>query len=240
MTKLTQIGSEVSLGDARFTSKATIKLNSDIKASLTHRTGDPQAVDLTLSGKSWEVAHDFQKKDTRLKWKADVDKGKLTIKQHVPAGNWALVPNPTFELSRGGLFGGDNKLVASYDFLDRVGTVEQTLYGGDDRQHKAWIKLSSKAGPAAGVRSKLGLPLVHSASASFSSKGGVHLHAKSKFADGTKVKTSYAVDSEVLNIAAKHSPKGKEGAKPTLTLTMVVPVNQPKDPKVSLGLKWDL
>lgn len=33
--------------------------------------------------------------DTRLKWKTDVGKGKLTVKQTVPAGNWALVPNPS-------------------------------------------------------------------------------------------------------------------------------------------------
>lgn len=242
MTKLTQIGSEVSLSEARFTSKATIKLNSEIKASLTHRSGDPQAVALALSGKSWEVAHDFHKKDTYLKWKTDVGKGKLTVKQRVPAGNWALVPTPTFELSRGGLLGADSKLVLSYDCLDRVGTVEQTVYSGWDRKNKAWVKLSTHAGPAAGVRSKLGAgPLLHSAAASFSQKSGPHLHVKSKFADGTKVKTSYTAQTETLTIAAKHSPKGWEaGSKPTLTLTMVVPVKEHKQPQVSLGLKWDL
>ncbi|KAL4421776.1 hypothetical protein ABPG77_009582 [Micractinium sp. CCAP 211/92] len=241
MAKLTQIGSELSLADTRFTSKATIKLNSDIKASLTHRTGEPQAVALTLTGKNWEVAHDFQKKDTRLKWKADVGEGKLTVKQTVPAGNWALVPNPTLEYSRGGLLGGAGKLVAGYDCLDRVGTLEQTLYGGWDRQHKAWLKVSSHYGPAAGVRSKLRAgPLLHSAAASFSRKDGPHLHVKSKFADGTKVKTSFTPKTQILTIAAKHSPKGLEGPKPTVTLGIVAPLNQRKEPKVTLGVKWDL
>lgn len=26
----------------------------------------------------------------------------------------------------------------------RVGTLEQTVYGGDDKQHKGWVKLSTK------------------------------------------------------------------------------------------------
>ncbi len=37
----------------------------------------------------------LRSQDTRLKWKADVGEGKLTVKQTVPAGNWALVPNPS-------------------------------------------------------------------------------------------------------------------------------------------------
>lgn len=61
----------------------------------------------------------------------------------------------------------------------------------------AWLQ-----GPAAGVRSKLGAgPLLHSAAASFSQKSGPHLHVKSKFADGTKVKTSYTAQTETLTIA---------------------------------------
>lgn len=32
--------------------------------------------------------------DTRLKWKGKVGKNDLTLKQHVPDGKWALVPNP--------------------------------------------------------------------------------------------------------------------------------------------------
>ena len=32
--------------------------------------------------------------DTRLKWKGSVGKADLTVKQLVPGGKWALVPNP--------------------------------------------------------------------------------------------------------------------------------------------------
>ncbi len=42
MAKLTQIGSELSLADTRFTSKATIKLNSDIKVQIGYF--EPQCV----------------------------------------------------------------------------------------------------------------------------------------------------------------------------------------------------
>lgn len=31
---------------------------------------------------------------TRLKWKGKLGKSDLTLKQHVPDGKWALVPNP--------------------------------------------------------------------------------------------------------------------------------------------------
>lgn len=59
-----------------------------------------------------------------------------------------------------------------------------------------------RQGYAVSVRSKLHRgPLLHSAAAAFSEVGGLHLSAKSKFSDGTKVKTSYSLRSEVLSVA---------------------------------------
>ena len=39
-----------------------------------------------------ECSRDLQ--GTRLKWKGKLGKSDLTLKQHVPDGKWALVPNP--------------------------------------------------------------------------------------------------------------------------------------------------
>ena len=41
----------------------------------------------SLSPSSWV-------QDTRLKYKTKVGKSTLVVKQHVPGGKWALVPNP--------------------------------------------------------------------------------------------------------------------------------------------------
>ncbi|EFN51562.1 hypothetical protein CHLNCDRAFT_59805 [Chlorella variabilis] len=242
MVKVSSFGSEYELNSKTATSKATVKLTDGLKATVAHRSAS-NAIALTLAGKQWEVQHDFHKKDTHLKYKAKLGKSTLTVKQHVPGGKWALAPNPVFELSRGGLLGKHSKAVGSYDFLNRVGKLEQTVYAGEDKEHKAYVKLSTAAGPTAGLRSKLSAgPLLHSAATSFSQKGGVHLLAKSKFEDGTKLKTSYGVKSEVLTVAAKHTPKNlsEDAAKASLTLSMDIPVRRQQDPKIKFGIKWDL
>ncbi|KAI7836502.1 hypothetical protein COHA_009649 [Chlorella ohadii] len=275
--RISEIGTHVTVGEQALVTKAKLKLTDDIKATVEHRSASG-AVAVTLAGKRWEVAHDFGKKGTRLKWKGKLGssrpllplsvlmlispnecsrdlqgtrlkwKGKLgksdlTLKQHVPDGKWALVPNPVVEVSRKGVLGGEGKLQAAYDCLDRVGTLEQTVYGGDDKQHKAWVKLSTKKGPSAGLRSKLQAgPLLHSAAASYSHAGGWQLSAKSKFSDGTKVKYSWDLAKDELKVAAKHTPAklSDDAAEATLTLGMTIPVHRQQDPKVVFGIKFDL
>jgi hypothetical protein len=57
-------------------------------------------------------------------------------------------------------------------------------------------------GATASLRSKLGLaPLLHSATARYSQRGGLQLSAKSRFGDGTKVKTSYDLPTDTLTVA---------------------------------------
>ncbi|PRW20384.1 bifunctional sensory photoreceptor isoform B [Chlorella sorokiniana] len=259
VAKLSEVGTHVTVGEQALVTRAKFKLADDLKATVEHRSASG-SVAVTLAGKRWEVAHDFGKKDTRLKWKGKVGKNDLTLKQHVPDGKWALVPNPVVEVSRKGVLGSEGKLQASYDCLDRVGTLEQTVYGGDDKQHKGWVKLSSKKGPSAGLRSKLQAgPLLHSAAASYSHAGGwqlsakrwagavvnqlkCELSAKSKFSDGTKVKYSYDVARDELKVAAKHTPAklSDDAAEATLTLGMTIPVNKQQEPKVVFGIKFDM
>ncbi|PRW20385.1 bifunctional sensory photoreceptor isoform A [Chlorella sorokiniana] len=242
VAKLSEVGTHVTVGEQALVTRAKFKLADDLKATVEHRSASG-SVAVTLAGKRWEVAHDFGKKDTRLKWKGKVGKNDLTLKQHVPDGKWALVPNPVVEVSRKGVLGSEGKLQASYDCLDRVGTLEQTVYGGDDKQHKGWVKLSSKKGPSAGLRSKLQAgPLLHSAAASYSHAGGWQLSAKSKFSDGTKVKYSYDVARDELKVAAKHTPAklSDDAAEATLTLGMTIPVNKQQEPKVVFGIKFDM
>lgn len=64
--------------------------------------------------------------DTRMKVKGSAAGGTVTLRQHVPQGKWALVPNPVVEYSRTlGALGGEGKLSGSWDFLNRGGTLHQ-------------------------------------------------------------------------------------------------------------------
>ncbi|KAI3424341.1 hypothetical protein D9Q98_009894 [Chlorella vulgaris] len=243
MATVSVLESQFYVNDSICVTKATLKLPDGVKAQIAHRTGT-NAVALTLSGKKWEIQHEPHTKDTHLKFKtAAVAGSSLTIKQHVPGGLWALVPNPVVELSRPGLVGKHSKFSASWDFLNRVGKAEKTLYAGGDKQHKAYAKVSTATGPIAGLRSKLpGSGPLHSVAAVYSEEGGLHLAGKAKLQDGTKVKGSYSLQREVLSVTAKHTAKAAtvDGPKTVLTMAMDIPMKSMQDPLIKFGVKWEL
>ncbi|KAL4853484.1 Histone H1-II [Chlorella vulgaris] len=243
MATVSVLESQFYVNDSICVTKATLKLPDGVKAQIAHRTGT-NAVALTLSGKKWEIQHEPHTKDTHLKFKtAAVAGSSLTIKQHVPGGLWALVPNPVVELSRPGLVGKHSKFSASWDFLNRVGKAEKTLYAGGDKQHKAYAKVSTATGPIAGLRSKLpGSGPLHSVAAVYSEKEGLHLAGKAKLQDGTKVKGSYSLQREVLSVTAKHTAKAAtvDGPKTVLTMAMDIPMKSMQDPLIKFGVKWEL
>lgn len=102
-------------------------------------------------------------------------------------------------------------------------------------------------GLTAGARAKVRRGLMHSVSASVGGAAGPALAVKSRFADGTKVRTSFQAAGGVLRVVASHraapSAAKEAGAVATALLDVAVALPQGKGrpaPRVTLGLRWEL
>lgn len=137
------------------------------------------------------------------------------------------------------------------------------MYRGDDRRHKAAVEWDTISGTEITLRTKMDKGMFHSVSVSmmYPSKkfpifsktvlppaGKVSL--KSKFPDGTKVKTTLVPAAKLLSFSATYTHKESNGVGDhfrweavSITMRTDIPLQggyKKRAPLVEVGLKFDL